>query len=110
MTPEIENETNSAFRSARKLPPTLTPLEELSWNYWWSWAPDGSEVFRDLDPNLWQQCEQNPRLLLTQISDLRLAQVATDPSFVDRVQRLHRRFTHYLNQALTSPKLPLAAS
>ncbi len=51
MTPETENEINQQF-AMRELPATLQPLEPLSWNYWWSWAPDGAELFRDLDPNL----------------------------------------------------------
>src|SRR5882672_3830458 len=110
MTPDIKSEIQTgATITGRELPPTLAPLRELSWNYWWSWAPDGAEVFRDLDPNLWQQCEQNPRLLLTQISDLRLAQVAADPSFADRVQQLYRRFTEYMSDQKPWPKLPLAA-
>jgi starch phosphorylase len=110
MTPDIKTDLRTgASLTGRELPPTLAPLRELSWNYWWSWAPDGAEVFRDLDPNLWQQCEQNPRLLLTQISDLRLAQVATDPSFADRVQQLYRRFTEYMSDTKPWPKLPLAA-
>src|SRR2546423_8040875 len=109
MTPEIQNEVEIAPALSRELPPPLEPLEELSWNYWWSWAPDGAEVFRDLDPNLWQQCEQNPRLLLTQISDLRLAEVAADPSFAGRVQQLYRRFTEYMSDPKPWAKLPLSA-
>jgi starch phosphorylase len=109
MSTEIENQTESlAAQRPRLLPPPLQPLQALSWNYWWSWAPDGNEVFRDLDPGLWQQCEQNPRVLLTQISDLRLAQVAADPSFADRVQRLSNRFTAYLADTQPWPKMQLA--
>ena len=107
MTPEIRSDITTDISTAvRELPPTLTPLRELSWNYWWSWA-DGSEIFRDLDPNLWAQCEQNPRLLLTQISDLRLAQIATDPLFVERVQQLNRRFTAYMGDRKPWAKLAL---
>lgn len=80
MTPETDSQIDQQ-NGPRELPPPLQPLEPLSWNYWWSWAPDGAEVFRDLDPNLWQQCEQNPRVLLTQISDLRLSEVAADLLF-----------------------------
>jgi glycogen phosphorylase len=90
------------------LPPPLQPLLALSWNYWWSWAPDGNEVFRDLDPGLWQQCEQNPRALLAQISNLRLAQVAADPSFSDRVRRLSATFSNYLKDRSPWPKLQLS--
>ena len=109
MSAEIEKHTEpvSSLRP-RLLPPPLQPLQDLSWNYWWSWAPDGNEVFRDLDPGLWQQCEQNPRILLTQMSDLRLAQVAADPAFADRIERLSKRFNAYLSDARPWPKLQLA--
>ncbi len=107
MSTEIENHTE-AVTSSRMLPPPLEPLQPLSWNYWWSWAPDGNEVFRDLDPGLWQQCEQNPRVLLAQVPDLRLAQVAADPAFADRIQRLSARFSDYLGDTRPWPKLQLA--
>ncbi len=105
----IETETGTeSVTPSRQLPPPLEPLQPLSWNYWWSWAPDGNEVFRDLDPGLWQQCEQNPRLLLSQVSDLRLAQVAADPAFADRTKRLSVRFNDYLSDRRPWPKLQLA--
>src|SRR3954471_15084090 len=107
MTPDIKSDIkNDISVVSRELPPTLVPLRELSWNYWWSWA-DGAEVFRDLDPNLWARCEQNPRLMLTQISDLRLAEIATDPLFVQRVQQLYRRFAAYIEDQKPWAKLPL---
>jgi len=93
----------------RDLPTTLQPLERLAWNYWWSWAPDGAEIFRDLDPGLWQQCEQNPRASLVQASDLRLAQIAADPTFSDRVRRLSERFDTYMSDTRPSAKLNLAS-
>lgn len=106
MSPDTENETKPDS-TGRQLPPTLQPLHELSGNYWWSWAADGPEVFRDLDSNLWQQCEQNPRVLLSQVSDLRLTQMAADPSFADRVRKLHTNFVNYLADTSPWPKLQL---
>src|SRR5437016_7194779 len=108
MTTETQNEPDTAMRK-RDLPATLQPLGRLAWNYWWSWAPDGAEVFRDLDPGLWQQCEQNPRALLAQVSDLRLAQMAADPTFSDRVRRLAERFDTYMDDPRPSPKLNVPA-
>ncbi len=75
----------------------LLQLESLSWNYWWSWAPDGAAVFRDLDPQLWEECEQNPRQFLARLSPYRLAQASTDPVFLERVQRLSETLDAYLN-------------
>ena len=110
MTPDIENEIQRERATpARDLPTTLKPLDKLSWNYWWSWAPDGPEIFRDLDPGLWQQCEQNPKSLLAQISDLRLTQMAADPAFADRVEHLARRFDAYMSDAQPWPGLKMSA-
>ena len=55
-------ETTEIEKRARLsgLPAPLMPLEQLAWNYWWSWAADGASVFRDLDPETWEECEQNP--------------------------------------------------
>jgi len=110
MTAEIENQTASKEVSrTRELPQTLQPLEKLAWNYWWSWAPDGPDVFRDVDPGLWAQCEQNPRVLLARVSDLRLAQVAAEPVFSERVQKLVQRFDAYIAHQEPWPKLQLAS-
>jgi len=109
MTPDTKNEikSESALR-ARELPTTLKPLEKLAWNYWWSWAPDGPEIFRDLDPGLWQQVEQNPKALLAQISDLQLTRMAADPAFADRVEQLSNRFAAYIDNPRPWPGLKLS--
>jgi glycogen phosphorylase len=94
MTAEIE--INPSVK-VRQLPQTLQPLEKLAANYWWSWMPDGAEVFRDLDPSVWEQCDRNPRALLAQVPDLRLAQMAADPMLAERVQQLSIRFDAYMS-------------
>ncbi|HEX5708329.1 MAG TPA: alpha-glucan family phosphorylase [Pyrinomonadaceae bacterium] len=82
---------------ARALPETLEALERISWNYWWSWARDGAAVFRDLDPELWERCEHNPRRLLAETSDYTLAWLAADPAYTSRVARLAGEFDAYLS-------------
>jgi starch phosphorylase len=108
MTTETEKEIQPPTETQRRaLPPTLQPLEPLAWNYWWSWAPDGVELFRDLDPGIWEQCERNPRALLAQISDLRLSQMAADPAFADRILRLSERFKAYQGDTKSWAKLQI---
>lgn len=81
---------------------SLLPLESLAWNYWWSWAPDGAAVFRDLDPELWEEYEHNPRELLARVSPYRLAEASSDPVYLERVQRLAQRFDTYISAAPVS--------
>ncbi len=53
------------------LPPLLQALKRLAWNYWWSWSADGPSLFCDLDPEIWEKCENNPRQLLSRTSAYR---------------------------------------
>ena len=78
------------------LPTPLQALERLSWNYWWSWSSDGAGVYRDLDAELWDECEHNPRLLLARVSEYRLAEMATDPVYVARIRKLAEQFDEYM--------------
>ena len=99
-TTEIENRLGGKI----DLPSPLLPLEQLSWNYWWSWAPDGLSIFRDLDPQVWEECEHNPRQLFQKTSAYRFAQVATDPHYLQRVAAISEKFRAYIERAqLWSP-------
>jgi starch phosphorylase len=87
---------HTGMENGRELPESIAALARLSRNYWWSWAADGAAIFRDLDPRLWDECEQNPRCLLAEVSDLRLTKMATDPVYIGRVRRLAEKFDRYV--------------
>ena len=48
-----------------RIPEELEKLSEIARNIWWAWNFEATELFRDLDPELWKECGQNPVLLLT---------------------------------------------
>lgn len=97
---EMTEEANkTTLEETPLLPSSIRPLTKLSWNYWWSWTEDGPAVFRDLDPEIWEEYEQNPRLLLAKTAEYRLAQMATDPVYVERVRRLSTAFDRYLESS-----------
>ena len=103
------DDNSSSADSVLALPLPLQPLERLSWNYWWSWSADGPGIFRDLDADVWEECEHNPRLLLTRTSEYCLAQMATDPTFTDRVHHLADRFDQYMGVGWESQTLAVQA-
>ncbi|MFN2512323.1 MAG: alpha-glucan family phosphorylase [Pyrinomonadaceae bacterium] len=97
-TPEVINKTfDNSF-----LPLPLRPLEQLSWNYWWSWSADGTSIFRDLDPDGWEECEHNPRQLLAKTGEYRLMEMASDPIYIERVRKLSDRFLQYMAMPLAT--------
>ena len=59
-----------------KLPPRLERLLTIANNVWWCWDPGAIELFIRIDRDLWTQTNQNPKLVLGMVSQLRLEQLA----------------------------------
>ena len=78
------------------LPQPLRPLERIAQNFYWSWDPDGVDLFRDLDPLLWDKVEEHPQKMLSDTSELLLWQRAADPDYVAKLERFLARFDAYL--------------
>jgi starch phosphorylase len=97
MIEPIENLNTTALAETPTLPSPLQALERLFSNYWWSWSAEGAGVFRDLDTEIWEECEHNPRLLLEKVSEYRLAEMATDPVYLERVRSLAEQFQRYID-------------
>ncbi len=108
MIETIETLNNDTLVEKPTLPTPLQALERLSLNYWWSWSADGAGVYRDLDAELWDECEHNPRLLLARVSEYRLAEMATDPVYLERIAKLAAEFDRYMNEAPSNT--PVTAS
>lgn len=102
MIETTEDLSNKTANEDLALPLPLQPLERLSWNYWWSWSREGTSIFRDLDAEAWEECEHNPRLFLARTDEYRLAQMATDPTYVNRVSELAKRFDEYMERPLAT--------
>jgi starch phosphorylase len=51
-----------------RLPADLKPLAPLAYNYRWSWARDGADVFREIAPEAWALSGQNPLLFLQRLA------------------------------------------
>lgn len=91
-----ESNFREYFSAKRRLIEPLEALNDLSLNFYWSWNPEGTELFREIDPTLWDKCEQNPRLLLKSIGELRLLQKSTDRAYVDRLRAFKAKTDAYL--------------
>ncbi|HEX3102262.1 MAG TPA: alpha-glucan family phosphorylase [Pyrinomonadaceae bacterium] len=98
VSPQTES-TKTDFEFSREIPANLAALDTISRNFYWSWQPEGTALFRDLDPELWDECEQNPRSLLKRLSGLRLWQRSMDMGYVERLNRFNEQFQNYLSVA-----------
>ncbi|MEK7723025.1 MAG: alpha-glucan family phosphorylase [Acidobacteriota bacterium] len=95
---QLERNFGSNFSVKYNLPENLKILDTISQNFYWFWTPGGMSIFRDLDYRLWEKCEQNPRRMLCEVSELRLWQKANEPAFVARVNRFAEKMGKYLDE------------
>ncbi len=66
---------------------TLPLLRELALNLRWSWSHGADEIWRELDPELWERT-RNPWAVLQAVSGQRLEQMLTDSIFRRRVREI----------------------
>lgn len=95
---QSEQTFKNEFFYNRELPESMQILDTLSWNFLWSWKPEGARLFSELDAGLWEKCEQNPRLFLKEIKGLRLWQKANDLEYIEKLQNFARECEEYLSE------------
>lgn len=78
------------------LPDPLGALAELARNLRWSWHPRTRELFRSLDPALWEASGCDPVRLLGGVPPARLAELARDEDFLRRLDEAAEELREYV--------------
>ncbi|HEY8746010.1 MAG TPA: alpha-glucan family phosphorylase, partial [Chloroflexota bacterium] len=89
------------FSVVPSLPPELEPLSGLAFNLHWEWDPEAIDLFRRLDPDLWEASGHNPVLMLGHIDQDRLQPLAGDDGFRAQMERVTERLERYLSHVPT---------
>jgi len=76
---------------AARIPDALAPLARLAFNYRWSWALGGSELFAAVDPDRWAICHHNPVRLLQEAPLASLERAASNADLCRRALELEER-------------------
>lgn len=77
------------------LPEPIKELENIAMNFYWSWNPDGIDLFRSIEPELWDKSEQNPQRFLADVSQLRLWQKANDDDYLRKLKAFSQKLSAY---------------
>ncbi|MFE0919605.1 glycosyltransferase family 1 protein [Streptomyces nigra] len=78
------------------LPEPLRPLSDLARNLRWSWHAQTRELFRSVDPGRWAASGDDPVRLLGSVPPARLAELAQDASFLERLAAAARDLDDYV--------------
>ena len=72
--------------------------QALAHNLWWSWHPEITNIFRDIDPIRWRQLDHNPIALLAEVTPERLETRAVEAGLFSRINWAYRQLKEYLSQ------------
>lgn len=92
------------FNVTPSLPQQLEPLLKLAYNLHWDWDFAAADLFRRLDPDLWEACRYNPVSTLSSLSQERLQAAAEDEGFLAQMSRAVQQLEDYLNERTWYPK------
>jgi starch phosphorylase len=81
--------------------PAHQRLSTIAQNLWWSWDPDTTALFRELDPVIWRAVGNNPVALLQQMSIDKLEERASELALHSRINYAYRRLQEYLQSRHT---------
>jgi len=81
----------------RELPPALAPLMELALDLRWNWNHAAIDLWRQIDPPLWE-ASGNPVLILETVSHARLQALAGDSEFTAQLRELADTRHSYLER------------
>lgn len=82
-----------------KLPASLEGLNELSLNLWWTWSYEAKDLFQLIDPEIWESTENNPILLLKQVSHQRILELENQEEFMQQFNAVYQKFKDYIAEA-----------
>ncbi|MGI8492884.1 MAG: alpha-glucan family phosphorylase [Acidimicrobiales bacterium] len=85
-----------SFTVRARLPDALLPLNELAQNLRWSWDERTRDLFRWVDPQIWELSFHDPVRLLSLVERRRLDQLAADPAFMGFLSEMQDAQRRYL--------------
>jgi starch phosphorylase len=86
------------FRVLPRIPDKLGKLSEIAYNCWWTWNQQGTDLFRWIDNELWEETRHNPVLMLNRASQERLEELAEDSAFLANLDEVRERLSDYLDR------------
>jgi starch phosphorylase len=87
-----------SFEVVSALPEPLQPLNDLAYNFRWTWHHETRDLFREMDRQLWDSVGHNPVQLLASIPSDRMLKLAQDPVFLARLKTVSEELKDYLTQ------------
>lgn len=84
-----------------QLPKRISKLYDISYNLWWSWNTDFLKLFKQIDIDLWENCQKNPIKFLKLVSQDKLEEICKNADFLKEYDKIVRDFEDYMGTKST---------
>ena len=88
-------------RVTPKLSEELKPLEELAYNFWWTWNYELQDLFKSINHDLWYQLGRSPVKLLRRVKQKRINELSEDKDFLEELNRIYEKYRNYMGNDQT---------
>lgn len=90
------------------MPKGLEKMKELAHNIWWSWNPEVTKLFSDINAELWLECGGNPVTFLETLSYTQLEEISKDESFIQKLNAIYADFRAYMDAPVRKDRPSIA--
>ena len=84
-----------------RFPERLKPLEEMAKNLWFCWNLEVIDLFRSIDPGLWEETGHNPLAMVSSLANDRIKELLEDDGFLLEMDRITAEFRRYMGEKKT---------
>src|SRR4051812_3486583 len=74
----------------------LSGLQKIAYNLWWTWEPEAMDLFRRIDPDLWEKTGHNPVEVLGLLQQAALDNLRSDEGFMAHLGRVDAKLKEYM--------------
>jgi starch phosphorylase len=91
-----------------KVPAKLEKLQLLVQNLWWVWNNEATDLFKEIDGVVWNDCGRNPVLFLEKVSIEKLEEVERNTYLTKKIDDVYNKFKQYINTPINTSKPSVA--
>lgn len=89
------------IKVASVIPKKLARLREFAYNLWWSWNPEATDLFDEMDCELWAEVDMNPVRFVREVSQKKLEEKISDPLYMKKYHEIEGKFDSYMGDSNT---------
>ncbi|MEI7772668.1 MAG: alpha-glucan family phosphorylase, partial [Chloroflexales bacterium] len=83
------------------IPERIARLRDLAYNLWWVWHPEAQDLYREIDPDLWELVYHNPVDFLRDVRQRKLEDAAVSTAYQQKFDAVLKSLDAYMGAKKT---------